>query len=324
MMQTLSGQLKRLPPSLQTEWCFEDGTYKYLSQKGISFIGAPHPGSQEVFGAQNSARALRDAHVATAAKRLGWSFRDLGDVTLKESIGRRFGGGFPGIHEYSDSSRVANRLLVDTVRTEATRGNFVLTVGGEESSAATIEGMRAVHKDLAVLVIDCFRPLSARCIETEVQSAFDGQHRSSTSQARSVAYVGISDITEDERDRLHQQGIVVYTMREVEEWGVGRIIDMALQRINPRLSRPTHLSFNFDSVERTKAEMEGPSHGVNRLSFVESQIICTKLAKSSSLCSMALLEAAEGLEVPMKLKVVDDNVRLGIELIRSALGHSEE
>ena len=50
---------------------------------------------------------------------------------------------------------LANQLIHNTVKKEASEGKFVLTVGGDHSiGSATISGMRAVHNDLCVVWVD--------------------------------------------------------------------------------------------------------------------------------------------------------------------------
>lgn len=258
------------PQSMLHEYCFKDMTYKFLSQKGVSFIGT----------VDNSARLFRERGVATLAKSLGWSFKDLGDVTVEDHLTLSAARGGQ-----------AACLLHDTVKREATRGNFVLTVGADLGiSSATATGVQGVQKDLCVL-----------CVGSTASDAIATPRRMIEDQR--IAYVAIRDIDKMEQDKLQKMGVISFTIEEVDKWGIDQVIDRALHRINPRNDRPVHLSFDMDGCDD-----RFPQGSFSRLTFEESRRICEALAETRSLCSMDLL-GANG-----------DKASLGIELIGHALG----
>jgi arginase len=48
-------------------------------------------------------------------------------------------------------------------------------------------------------------------------------------------------------------------MSEVDTYGMGQVIQMALNHVNPNRKRPIHVSFDIDSIDPTYA----PSTGLN-------------------------------------------------------------
>ena len=45
-------------------------------------------------------------------------------------------------------------------------------------------------------------------------------------------------------------------MHEVDKYGIGKVVEMALDLVNPRRDRPTHLSFDVDALDPTVAPSE--------------------------------------------------------------------
>merc|ERR1719162_1540254 len=78
-------------------------------------------------------------------------------------------------------------------------------------------------------------------------------------------------------------------MHEVDRWGIGQVMDMAMHRINPHSDRPVHLTFDIDSCDPSIAPGTGTASR-GGLSFREAHYICEKLMMSNNLTSMDLVE----------------------------------
>lgn len=55
---------------------------------------------------------------------------------------------------------------------------------------------------------------------------------------------------------LRDNGIKCFTMHEVDKHGIGKIMEMAMDHVNPGRDRPTHLSFDVDALDPTVAPSE--------------------------------------------------------------------
>lgn len=66
-------------------------------------------------------------------------------------------------------------------------------------------------------------------------------------------YVGLRDIDAPERKILREQGIKCFSMHEVDKYGIGKVMEMALDHVNPTRDRPTHLSFDVDALDPSVA-----------------------------------------------------------------------
>jgi arginase len=66
-------------------------------------------------------------------------------------------------------------------------------------------------------------------------------------------YVGLRDVDPPERKILHEQGIRCFSMHEVDKHGIGKVMEMALDHVNPGRDRPTHLTFDVDALDPSVA-----------------------------------------------------------------------
>lgn len=69
-------------------------------------------------------------------------------------------------------------------------------------------------------------------------------------------YIGLRDLDAAEKNILKEHGIKSFTMHEVDKYGIGKIMEMALEHVNPGRDRPTHLSFDVDALDPTVAPSE--------------------------------------------------------------------
>jgi arginase len=66
-------------------------------------------------------------------------------------------------------------------------------------------------------------------------------------------YIGLRDVDPAERKILKENGIKAYSMHEVDKYGIGKVVEMALDHVNPKREKPIHLSFDVDALDPTVA-----------------------------------------------------------------------
>ena len=59
-----------------------------------------------------------------------------------------------------------------------------------------------------------------------------------------LVYIGLRDVDSGEKKILRENGIKAFSMHEVDKYGIGKVVDMALDAVNPNRDRPIHLSFD--------------------------------------------------------------------------------
>lgn len=336
-----SGHLSEKPEG----WIGKQRPYNFLKHKRVSFIGAPLSAGQRQGGVELAPKLIRDGGAEAVSRRLGWDFKDVGDVDVDAAMAGFIGESQTSQVNNCEKIALGNKAIHDAVKQEAALGNFVLTVGGDHGIAsATMSAMREVHEDLAVIWVDahadCNTPTTSPSGNyhgmplAHVLNWFPGlpgwewmgkEHMFRESR---VALVGLRDVDEHERNALRQSGVHYWTMHDVDRMGIGSVMDMAVRAVNPYSDRPMHVSLDIDSIDPALAPGTGTcSRG--GLTYREVHYICESMALSNNLVSMDLVEVNPNLDVAVGHSMHGDDklvtadlmtVRLAVELIGSALG----
>lgn len=224
---------------------------------------------------------------------------------------------------------------------------FLLTIGGDHSIATGTITAVAEHygEDLAVIWVDAHGDANTPEISPSLHyhgmpaahvlgwfarhpKGFEWMPRMKSVDARNMAYIGLRDIDREEGELMRKSDLHIYTMREVDKWGIGRVIEMALDKVDPNRKRPIHLSLDVDAIDPQFAPGTGTT-ARGGLTYREIHYICEELALTRRLVSMDLVEINPGLEPKPQGRMHGDDprlvqttptVQLGAELVLSALG----
>jgi len=133
-----------------------------------------------------------------------------------------------------------------------------------------------------------------------------------------LVYIGLRDVDAGEKKILREHNIKAFSMHEVDKYGIGKVVEMALDHVNPKRDRPIHLSFDVDALDPSVAPSTGtPVRG--GLTFREGHYIC------EAVCETGLLVGLDIMEVNPSLADEDSvrqTVTVGCSLLRSALGET--
>ena len=72
-----------------------------------------------------------------------------------------------------------------------------------------------------------------------------------------LVYIGLRDVDAGEKKIIKENGIKAFSMHEVDKYGIGRVVEMALDHVNPDRTRPIHLSFDVDALDPSVAPSTG-------------------------------------------------------------------
>lgn len=72
-----------------------------------------------------------------------------------------------------------------------------------------------------------------------------------------LVYIGLRDVDAGEKRILRENGIKAFSMHEVDKYGIGKVVEMALDHVNPLRDRPIHLSFDVDALDPSVAPSTG-------------------------------------------------------------------
>lgn len=128
-----------------------------------------------------------------------------------------------------------------------------------------------------------------------------------------VVLVGVRSLDPAERAALHASGVTVFTMKEIDQQGIGPVMDRALDIASTGGHCGLHLSCDLDALDPACAPGVGtPVPG--GLTYREAHLAMELIADSGLLGSVELVELNP---------VLDEHNRtadLGVELLASALG----
>ena len=86
-----------------------------------------------------------------------------------------------------------------------------------------------------------------------------------------LVYIGLRDVDKGEKEILKKFNIRAYSMHHVDRYGIGKVVDMALDYLGR--DRPIHLSFDVDALDPSVCPSTGtPVRG--GLTFREGHYIC--------------------------------------------------
>lgn len=274
----------------------------------ISILGIPMDLGAGRRGVDMGPSALRNAHLATRLRELGHRVEDLGDVdvALPETLDKHEEAGLvfldPIINACRDAAGRVAALPQDT---------FALTLGGDHSvsmgtvtgnalrGAGSSEGAQGVRSGLIWVDAhtDYNTPQSSPSGnihgmpvahltglgDPRLSDLGGGWHM----RPEDIVMIGIRSVDGRERALMQEAGILAYTMKEVDQLGITRILDETLERLGG-LER-LHVSFDADALDPSICPGVGtPVPG--GLTYREGHLLMELLSESGRVTSMDIVE----------------------------------
>ncbi|KAI5301161.1 Arginase, catabolizes arginine to ornithine and urea [Ascosphaera atra] len=152
--------------------------------------------------------------------------------------------------------------------------------------------------------------------EAEEDGVFGWLSQSHRINLQKLVYIGIRDADEGERKIIKDHGILTFTMDDVVELGMPKILSLALNHIGPET--PVHLSFDVDAIDPVFVPGTGTPVPAG-LGLREAFYLCRTLHATGNLVSMDVVEVntdIDGLENKEKEKTV----KAAVGLINAGLG----
>lgn len=76
-------------------------------------------------------------------------------------------------------------------------------------------------------------------------------------EANRLVYIGLRDIDAGEKRILKENNIKAFSMHEIDKYGIGKVVELALDAVNPNRDLPIHLSFDVDALDPSVAPSTG-------------------------------------------------------------------
>jgi arginase len=298
-------------------------------RRAVSILGVPLGYGASMAGVDMGPAALRVARLTERISNLGYEVQDLGDLHLErpKSIPHS-GEKLKYIREISS----ACEQLAQQVNQILTASELPLILGGDHSIAiGSLAGVssyfRQHEKRVGLIWFDAHADMNTP--ETTPSGNIHGMplaavlgygDRRLTNvggfapklDPRFCAHVGARDIDAGERELIRQLGIRFFTMREIDERGMGACMTEAIA-IASRAPSGYAVTFDVDALDPRDA----PGSGTlvrGGLTYREAHLGMEMIADAGGMQSLEVVEINTALDVNNK------TAELGVELILSALG----
>jgi arginase len=130
---------------------------------------------------------------------------------------------------------------------------------------------------------------------------------------RWIRQVGIRSVDTGERRFVHEQDLDVFDMRCIDEMGVRKVMELALQDMDA--DTHLHVSFDVDFLDPEIAPGVGTTVA-GGLSYREAQLCMEMIADTGRVASLDIMELNPALDLRNKTAV------LAVDLVESLFGKS--
>jgi len=298
-------------------------------QPAVSLIGVPTDIGAGHRGASMGPEALRIAGLVEALEARGVDVRDCGDL-----VGPRNPWTSP-VEGYRHLDEVVewNRVLMDATYAELQAGRLPIMLGGDHclgigSITAVARWCREQGRNLRVLWLDAHSdfntsevtpsgnvhgmPVACLCgLGPDALTRLGGDAPAISPQQ--VRQIGIRSVDQEEKRLIKQHKVDVYDMRYIDEVGMKRAVEAALEGVDENTH--LHVSFDVDFLDPSIAPGVGTTvpGGVN---YREAQLVMEMIADTGRMGSLDIVELNP---------ILDDHNATGslaVDLVESLFGKS--
>ena len=298
-------------------------------KKAVSILGVPLGYGASMAGVDIGPAALRVARLNQRIARLGYTVDDRGDMRLERP--RTYPEEGEKLKYVREIRNACEELAVE-VEAILAADQLPLVLGGDHSIAiGSFSGAASYYKKqeqtLGLIWFDAHADMNtpdstpsgnthgmplAALLGYGTSELVDVAGFAPKVDPKIVAHVGARDIDPGERELINKLGVRFFTMREIDERGMGACMDDAIA-IASRGTAGYAVTFDVDALDPGDA----PGSGTlvrGGLTYRESHLAMEKIAEAGGMRVLEIVEINTALDVNNK------TAELGVELILSALG----
>lgn len=305
-----------------------------LRERAVRIMGVPMDLGASRRGTDLGPSALRVAKVGAALRELGYEVQREQDIPVP-AMETRAGYGSDDARFLAEILQVCEELA-EQVETALADGTTPLVFGGDHSIAmGTVAGVAkhfaAKKQEIGLVWFDAHGDMNTPAsspsgnIHGMPLAHLIGLHgtndalasiggKSGMVRPENVALVGIRDIDRTEAALVRESGVHTWTMRDIDEKGMPRVVSEVLEVVNQDTAG-FHLSFDVDGLDPEVCAGVGTPvpGGVN---FREAHLMLETMADTGRMTSMEVVELNPLLDL---YNQGADNMR---HLISSAFGQT--
>jgi arginase len=288
----------------------------------VRIIGVPMDLGQNRRGVNMGPSAVRYANLATNLKKLGYTTSDSGDINIpghdalaNTNLNKRL----PLIQKACEDAYTLGREAIEN-------GEIPIFLGGDHSASIGTIGGVSHNTEIGVIWIDAHGDFNTP--ETSASQNIHGMplavllglgseelvnvgRPGPKLKPENVALIGIRDLDTKEKDMIKESGCRVFTMRDIDEIGIRKVMTETLNGFS-HLDK-IHISLDLDVMDPLDAPGVGtPSQG--GLTYREGQLIMEILADTKKLHSVDIMEINPILDIQNR------TAQMAVNLVASLFG----
>lgn len=295
----------------------------------LSLIGAPTDIGAGHRGASMGPEALRVARLAEALRARGLIVEDRGNLAGPFNPWPSPQAGY----RHLDAVVRWNQAVMQAVSAELALGNLPILLGGDHclaigSITAVAQHCRNAGRKLRVLWLDAHAdfntseltpsgnvhgmPVACLCgFGPPLLTELGGTVPAITPDV--VRQIGIRSVDEGERRLVHDVGLDIYDMRYIDEVGIKKAMEEALDDVDDNTH--LHVSFDVDFLDPSIAPGVGTTvrGGPN---YREAQLVMEMIADTGRVASLDIVELNPAFDKK------NQTARLAVDLVESLFGKS--
>lgn len=229
-----------------------------------------------------------------------------------------------------------NKAIFDACRQSSSEARLPVTIGGDHSiGTATVAAALEANPDTCVLWIDAHADINTASgtesgnLHGCPVSFVMGLGRDNCPpefdwvpaklKPNKIAYIGLRDVDSDEKKILKDNNIPAFSMYHVDKYGIGKVVEMALDKVNPDRKFPIHLSYDVDAIDPAYVPATG-TRVDGGLTLREGLFIAEDVGLTGLLASLDIVETNP--KLGESESHVLDTVNVACAIGRCALGES--
>ncbi|KAF3988569.1 hypothetical protein FT663_03982 [Candidozyma haemuli var. vulneris] len=280
--------------------------YKFHPSKKTTIIAAPFSGGQPKGGVDLGPRYILEAGFEKQLQGLGWTTQVAhpleGHAFESRKTDEKDSYGVKNTKIVADCNRLIYETCLDTHKKLA----LPVVIGGDHSiGTATVAAALENNPDTCVLWIDAHADINSPkttdsgnlhgCPMSFVmgidKESFPPEYGWVPAKLKpgKIAYIGLRDVDDGEKAILKKYNIPAFSMYHVDKYGIGKVVEMALDKVNPDRKFPIHLSYDVDAIDPSFTPATG-TRVEGGLSLREGLFVAEDIAQTGLLSSLDVVE----------------------------------
>lgn len=280
--------------------------YKFHPNKRATIVTAPFSGGQPKGGVELGPEYILKHGFQKQIEDLGWQTEVVHpleglDLEAKKSDEK-------DSHGVKNSAIVneCNKLIYAACVKAREEDRFPIVIGGDHSiGTATLAAALKADPETCIIWVDAHADINSP-ITTESGnlhgcpvSFLIGVDKETyppeyswvpqVLKTNKIVYIGLRDVDAGEKRILRQYNIPAFSMYHVDKYGIGKVVDMALDAVNPDRKFPVHMSYDVDAIDPSFVPATG-TRVEGGLTLREGLFIAEDLAQSGLLASLDIVE----------------------------------